>query len=201
MPQCVHPPFLYCGAQTLVYFAQFHRSYFYLLHTYLIKNPLQTRNPGAIMKTRKNISISFSFSYLSLFVDTPGSSGQRSRGSPFAGRDAPTGNACTAFYYSSLPFAARYRFIVQYCTSICGDAPTGNACIAGLSSLHLWVPLGIASLHDFVSIFCGVSPLTMRAQCGNNRFCPSPLGIASLCYLGATYCGDSPTNNACTAGL
>ena len=48
---------------------------------------------------------------------------------------------------------------------------------------------------------CGESPLTMRAQFGNNRFCPSPLGIASLCYLGATYCGDSPTTNACTAGL
>ena len=41
---------------------------------------------GDIMNSKKRtFSISFSFSYLSLFVDTPGSSGQRSRGSPCPG--------------------------------------------------------------------------------------------------------------------
>ena len=33
-------------------------------------------------RKKKRFSISFSFSYLSLFVDTPGLSGQQSRGSP-----------------------------------------------------------------------------------------------------------------------
>ena len=41
---------------------------------------------GCYNEDKKNtFSISFSFSYLSLFVDTPGSSGQRSRGSPLWG--------------------------------------------------------------------------------------------------------------------
>ena len=45
--------------------------------------PLEMENYGCYNKgKKKRLSISFSFSYLSLFVDTPGLSGQQSRGSP-----------------------------------------------------------------------------------------------------------------------
>ena len=62
---------------------------------------------GDIMNSKKRtFSISFSFSYLSLFVDTPGSSGQRSRGSPCPA--VPGDSACTAGLYSLLPQPAQH---------------------------------------------------------------------------------------------
>ena len=65
------PFMLCCPPQTLVDFAQFSDSVFYPLHTYLIKNPLQTKNPGAIMRSRKEHFQSPFHFLISLFSWTP----------------------------------------------------------------------------------------------------------------------------------
>ena len=114
--------------------------------------PLEKKKSGCYNKGKKNIfSISFSFSYLSLFVDTLGSSGQRSRGSPFPAR--PGANAHTHCRESFLPFAARYRSIVRYSFFFLGILPTGSSCTADLLPIGFVVmsrscPFGLHANDD-----------------------------------------------------
>ena len=67
-------------------------------------------------------SISFSFSYLSLFVDTPGSSGQRSRGSPLWGCPHRQCVHSLLLFVTSLPRSVSFH-CSKFGFSIYGQSP------------------------------------------------------------------------------
>ena len=125
-PPQVQLPFLYFLTQTIVCFAQFIALFFYSLHAYLIKSPLAMGILGCYNNgKKKDFQSPFHF-LISLFVDTPESSGQRFRGSPCPEAGLPI--RAKDFYLSLLPFPARYRFIVEDRGSPLWRVATDNSC-------------------------------------------------------------------------
>ena len=99
----------------------------FLLASYLFnKSPIAKQKSRCYNKDKKKtFSISFSFSYHSLFVDTPGSTGHRSRGSPLWG--CPHRQFVHSWSVFVTPLGtARYRFIVRY-LFFYGNTSTGNS--------------------------------------------------------------------------
>ena len=107
------------------------------------------------MARKKDFQSPFHF-LISLFVDTPESSGQRFRGSPCPEPGQPI--RAKDFYLSLLPFPARYRFIVEDRGSPLWRVATDNSC---RRLLLVVTPPGYRSVsahHKISSKFCRDRP-------------------------------------------